>query len=104
MDIAGVVGVVGVDEGRGGEIEGCGGVEVVEGSVDDGSAFDDRVVVVVCREGVEDDADEPLGARMKSAVNAIQPVYAKLTIVLISVRSYLRPTHHTPQAGQRDCQ
>lgn len=84
---------------------------MVEGSVDDGSAFDCRVVVVVVvvaaiedREGVEDDDDAPLGARMKSAANAIQPVYAKLTIVLMSVRSYLHTTHHTPQAGQRDCQ
>lgn len=90
-----------VDEGRGGEIEGCGGVEVVEGSVDDGSAFDDRVVVIVCREGVD---GAPLGARMKSAANAIQPVYAKLTIVLMSVRSYLQTTHHAPHASQRGCQ
>lgn len=74
------------------------------GSLGDGSAFDDRAVVVVVAEivdpevaGEEDDDDdwEALGARMKSAANAIQPVYAKLTIVLMSVRSYLYTTHHT---------
>lgn len=80
MDIGGVV-----DEDFGGVEgdEGCGGIEL-EGSVDGGSAFG--------RDGVD---DEPLGARMKSAANAIQPVYAKLTIVLMSVRSYLYTTPHT---------
>lgn len=93
---------IGVDE------DFCGGVEVVEGSVDDGSAFDCRVAVVVVvvaaiedRERVEDD-DEPLGARMKSAANAIQPVYAKLTIVLMSVRSYLHATHHMQVSVMRE--
>lgn len=61
--------------------EGCGDIEVVEESVDD---------------------DEPLGARMKSAANAIQPVYAKLTIVLMSVRSYLHTTCRSARLSMTD--
>lgn len=71
-------------------------VEEVEGVVDDGFDCDDLVVPVVLVVVVVV-VDDPRGARMKSAAKAIQPVYAKLTIVLMSERSYLYTTRHTPK-------
>lgn len=77
--------------------EGCGCDCDGEGSGFDEDAEaeavpDVREEVVVADAEDEDDVGEDRGARINNAANAIQPVYAKLTIVLMSDRSYLHTT------------